>query len=544
MHLTLAPTAPGPNHHGQHVPGHRTRRPGHIHPAQQVQGTRHPPPWGRIPRPGTASSKIPTAAHPGGQTDAGTRRGKKGPPTRHSPHHRPTCGPPTKGLRHGAPHRPGGASPPHHHRRPIRPRHPRTPLGPHSHPSDVPTQQAPKDPVTPLHIDQLLSPRATAHLQPSRIELAIASWDTLDTPPRQPAIHILKADAQWWVLHWAHGVLMAAQAYTPEKDLEDPREAGSDSSRPPPSQAARAPRGKPSTQRSTGLKGPPAAQTHRNPRKPGCLGQAGQGHEELPPPPPFRRQPRRTAMANRPPGGRAQARPPHAQPRESGHANAGRTPAKGSGPASNAPLLQTPLPPVPAKRARRKRGAPAPNQAGKAATSRPLAPPPTHPANPDQASSSSSLPPLPPPHPDQASSSPSLPPPAPPPPEAYLGFEKGAKVQQPFRNDHTGDWIWCEGTIQYRLREPGDNRGPQNRVVWHDQKQLVQGSSAPDKPEGHTLELTSAHPIRLHTDENKALRGTNHTGELPPEWSQGLPPPRLPKRPPAGKTSPGSSPPP
>ena len=42
------------------------------------------------------------------------------------------------------------------------------------------------------------------YLHPSRIELAITSWDTLDTPPQQPAIHILKADAQWWVLHWAH----------------------------------------------------------------------------------------------------------------------------------------------------------------------------------------------------------------------------------------------------------------------------------------------------------------------------------------------------
>ena len=203
-----------------------------------------------------------------------------------------------------------------------------------------------------------------------------------------------------------------------------------------------------------------------------------------------------------------------------------------------------PLPPVPPKRARRKRGAPARNQAGKAATSRPPAPHPTQPANLDQASSSSSLPSLPPPHPDQASSSSSLPPPAPPPPEAYPGFEKGAKVQQPFRNDHTGDWIWCEGAIQYRLRDPGDNGGPQIRVVWHRQKELDQGSSAPDKPEGHTQELTSAHPIRLRTDENKAHRGTKYTWELPPEWSHGLPPPRLPKRPPTGKTSPSPSPPP
>ena len=120
---------------------------------------------------------------------------------------------------------------------------------------------------------------------------------------------------------------------------------------------------------------------------------------------------------------------------------------------------RAPLPPVPPKRARQKRGAPAPNQARKATTSRPPAPHPTHPANRDQASSSSSLPSLPPPQPDQTSSSSSLPPPAPPPPEAYQGFEKGAKVHQPFSNDHTGDWIWCEGTIQYRLRDPGDNRG-------------------------------------------------------------------------------------
>ena len=190
-----------------------------------------------------------------------------------------------------------------------------------------------------------------------------------------------------------------------------------------------------------------------------------------------------------------------------------------------------PLPPVPPKRARRKRGT-APNQAGKAATSRPPASHPTHPANPDQASSSSSLPSLPPPHPDQASSSSSLPPPVPPPPEAYPGFKKGAKVQQPFRNDHTGDLIWCEGTIQYRLRDSGDNGRPQIRVIWHRQKELDQGSNAPDKPEGYTLELTSAHPIRLRTEENKAHRGTKYTGELPPEWSQALLLPRLPKCPP------------
>ena len=81
-------------------------------------------------------------------------------------------------------------------------------------------------------------------------------------------------------------------------------------------------------------------------------------------------------------------------------------------------------------------------------------------------------------------------------------------------------------------------------MIWHHQKKLDQGSSARDKPEGYTLEFTSACPIRLRTKENKAHRGTKYTGELPPEWSQGLPPPRLPKRPPTGKRSPSPSPPP
>ena len=81
-------------------------------------------------------------------------------------------------------------------------------------------------------------------------------------------------------------------------------------------------------------------------------------------------------------------------------------------------------------------------------------------------------------------------------------------------------------------------------MIWHRQKELDQGSSAPDKPVADTLELTSAHPIRLRNEENNAHTGTKYTGELPPEWSQGLPPPRLPKRPQTGKKSPSPSPPP
>ena len=59
-----------------------------------------------------------------------------------------------------------------------------------------------------------------------------------------------------------------------------------------------------------------------------------------------------------------------------------------------------------------------------------------------------------------------------------------------------------------------------------------------------TLELTSAHPIKRLTLENKAHRGTKYTEEPPPESSQGLPAPHQPKRPPPSKTSPGPNPPP
>ena len=283
----------------------------------------------------------------------------------------------------------------------------------------------------------------------------------------------------------------------------------------------------------------------------GGLGQAGQGHEELPPPPRFRQQPGRTAMANRPPDNMRRLADLTRNHTKATMQTPAEAPVRDPGQQGTHPLFQphaplAPRAPVPPKQARPKRGTPAPNQArkdGRATTSQPSHPPPTHPANPDQASSSSSLPSLPAPQGDGASSSSSLPPPAPPPPEAYPESKKGAKVQQPFRNDHTGDWIWCEGTIQYRLRDLGPNDGVQIRVIWHRQKGLDQNSSTPDKPEGHILELNSAHPIRLRTDENKAHRGTKCTGELPPEWSQGLPPPRLPKRPPPGKRFPGPSPP-
>ena len=139
---------------------------------------------------------------------------------------------------------------------------------------------------------------------------------------------------------------MAAQAYTPEIDPEDP----------PQGRAATPPGHHPHRPRRRPLGSPPhstllGSRLPQRPRHTGThrgLGHAGQGHDELPPSAPLRRQPGRTAMAIRSPGDRAQARRHHAQPRESENANTGRTPTEGSGPASNAPLLQTPRPPSPA----------------------------------------------------------------------------------------------------------------------------------------------------------------------------------------------------
>ena len=64
-----------------------------------------------------------------------------------------------------------------------------------------PPPQGPKDLVTPFLIDQLLSRRATPHLHPSRIELAIASWDTLhigfyDVARSQNSVSGLPLDAK------------------------------------------------------------------------------------------------------------------------------------------------------------------------------------------------------------------------------------------------------------------------------------------------------------------------------------------------------------
>ena len=126
--------------------------------------------------------------------------------------------------------------------------------------------------------------------------------------------------------------------------------------RPPTRPAATPPGDHPHRPRRRPLGSPPHSTVlgSRLPQQPrhtgthGGMGHAGQGHEELPPSPPLRRQSGRTAMAIRSPGDHAQARRPHAQPRKCEHGNARRTPTEGSGPASNAPLLQTPRPPSPA----------------------------------------------------------------------------------------------------------------------------------------------------------------------------------------------------
>ena len=148
-----------------------------------------------------------------------------------------------------------------------------------------PPSQGPKDPINPCRIDQLLCRRASPHLHPSRMEIAIASWDTLDTQPPHPAVQILKADAKWWVLYWAHGVLMAAKANTPKIDLERPPTTPAAI---PPSHQFHRQRGRPvgSPVHST-LLGSRVPQRSRHTGTHRGLGQTGKSHEELPPPPPF-----------------------------------------------------------------------------------------------------------------------------------------------------------------------------------------------------------------------------------------------------------------
>ena len=286
--------------------------------------------------------------------------------------------------------------------------------------------------------------------------------------------------------------------------------------------------------------GPRVPQRSRHTGTQQGLGRTGKSHGELPPEPHLRRQPICTTMAHGPPRNSTETRQPHTKPREGDHARTGRNPAAGPHQQGTHPLFQANAlavqpPPVPPRRARSKKGTPAPiaEQAkvdAKATTSHPHLNP-------------ASAPPDPPTLPGQASLSSSLPSQAPLHPEAYTEFQKGTRVQQPFRNDDKGDRIWWQGRIQYRLQGKGQNSGVQIRLTWHRPPELNQ-SSAPDEPEGNTLELNSAQPIRRATANNKDHRGIKYTEEIPPEWSQGLPPRRPPKRPPPGKKSSSSSPPP
>ena len=273
-------------------------------------------------------------------------------------------------------------------------------------PAMPPPPQGPKDPVTPFHIDQLLSRRATPHLHPSRIELTIASWDTLDTPPQQPAIHILKVDAQWSVPHWAHGVLMAAQAYTPEIDPEDPQQGWQ---RLLQATGLTGRQGAPWDALHTAIywaQGSPNGPDTPEPTEAWVMQAKAMRNYHLHHP--FDNSPATLPWPSDPPETvrkladlmRSHAKANLQTPAE--------PPLRDPGQQATHPFFKghappTPLPPVAPKRARRKGGTPAPNQPGKAAPSEPPAPHPTHPANPDQASSSSCLPSLPPPHPDQAS---------------------------------------------------------------------------------------------------------------------------------------------
>ena len=245
-----------------------------MHPAQQVQGTRHAPARGRVPHPWTAPTKTQTPTHPRGQTIASAKWGKKGPPMRPGPHHRPPHSPPTKGLRHGAPHRPGGTSPTHHHHRPIHPRRPRTPLGPHCHPSDAPTTARPQRPHCPLLHRSTPTPQGyptppalqdrtshrivghPEHAPPTSCRPHPQSGRSMVGPPRDTRS--------------PHG---GAGLHTRSRPRRPPTRPAAT----PPSHHPHRPRGRPVRSpphgNLVGSRIHPAVQTHRNPRRPGSCRQ-------------------------------------------------------------------------------------------------------------------------------------------------------------------------------------------------------------------------------------------------------------------------------
>ena len=158
---------PTPTRNGQYAPGHSAGGRRHTHPAQQVQGSRHLPAQCRIPHPWTAPTRTPTQTHSGGQTAADGRRGKKGhqralvhitvQPTAHLPK---DFGTERHIVLKGQAYHIITAA--------------LYTLAAHEHhwdPTTIlampPPPQGPKEPATPLHINQLLRCRATPHLHPS-----------------------------------------------------------------------------------------------------------------------------------------------------------------------------------------------------------------------------------------------------------------------------------------------------------------------------------------------------------------------------------------
>ena len=200
---------------------------------------------------------------------AGNGRGKTGSPTRPDPHHRPAESQPTQRFSQGAPDRPGGTSSAHHHRCPLHSRRPGTPLGPHYHPRNAATTQGLEDPVTPIRIDQALRRTAMPHLQLSRMEVAVALWDTFDAPPNDQPSTSSKRTVNGWYRIEHRGSSWQPSPTTEKKTQRTACEADSNSSKPSLPWAERARHQKPSTQRCTGPKGPATVQTHHNPRRPG-----------------------------------------------------------------------------------------------------------------------------------------------------------------------------------------------------------------------------------------------------------------------------------
>ena len=163
--------------------------------------------------------------------------------------------------------------------------------------------------------------------------------------------------------------------------------------------------------------------------------------------------------------------------------------------------------------------------------------PPNPPNAPDPPDKPGVHPAGPPPPLDQASSSSSLLPQAPPKPETFPEFQRGTNVQQPFRNDHMGYWICCEGTIQKpppgtRPRRGGASRShvapPEGATPRQQRPGQAHSTQRPTKPTPSGASPPRRRPIEApstpgsRASPRQAYSSAHHLAKRP--WAPKAPP--------------------